>query len=219
MPLRFQLSQILKLAVIQSTFLVPLTIIGGGIASGEYFKALFYALGILILGPIQSLVSAMIGHSRMRHGAKSKSGTPLYSTACDMFAIWAGSDYTCPAWSSTLLAFSFTYLIVPMGINGYVRPFLWTLMGLYLLMDGLVRWKTLQCYASGAAGLVDVGVGIAFGGVMGALWWLIISRLADGDFTFFNQPASNRLMCDKPRKKHMKCTVYKDGVKTGSIIK
>ena len=53
----------------------------------------------------------------------------------------------------------------------------------------------------------------------GALWWLIISRLADGDFTFFNQPASNRLMCDKPRKKHMKCTVYKDGVKTGSIIK
>ena len=117
MPLRFQLSQILKLTVIQSTLLVPLTIIGGGIASGEYFKALFYALGILILGPIQQLVAAMIGHSRMKHGHKTASGTPLYSSACDMFAVWAGSDYTCPAWSSTLLAFSFTYLIVPMGIN------------------------------------------------------------------------------------------------------
>ena len=105
-----------------------------------------------------------------------------------------------------------------MYTNGHQRPLLLGFFGAFILLDALVKWKTLRCYADGAAGLVDVLLGLAFGSFMGLIWWFIVSFLGE-NFTFFSESGTNRLKCDKPKKKHMKCTVYKNGVKTGSIFK
>ena len=53
------------------------------------------------------------------------------------------------------------------------------------------------------------------GGTIGAIWYFIVTFI-NNDFTFFNVPASNRLVCDKPKKKHMRCTAYKNGLITKS---
>ena len=57
---------------------------------------------------------------------------------------------------------------------------------------------------------------VLFVPVIGAIWYFIVTFI-NNDFTFFNVPASNRLVCDKPKKKHMRCTAYKNGVKTKSF--
>lgn len=214
MPLSIRFSEVMKMAAIQSTFLVPLAIVGGALAENEYIKALFYLLGIGVLVIIHMPLSAIIGNKR-----STQKGFPYsYSSACDAFSFWPNSNYTAPAWSTSLLSFTFTYLAWPMYTNGYQRPLLLGFFGAFILLDALVKWKTLRCYADGAAGLVDILLGLAFGSFLGLIWWFIVSFLGE-NFTFFSEPASNRLKCDKPKKKHMKCTVYKNGVKTGSIFK
>jgi hypothetical protein len=214
MPLSMRFSEVMKMAAIQSTFLVPLAIVGGALAENEYIKALFYLLGVAILVLIHMPLSAIIGHKR-----STQKGFPYsYSAACDAFSFWPNSNYTAPAWSTSLLSFTFSYLAWPMFANDHQRPLLLGFFGAFILLDALVKWKTLNCYAHGAAGLVDVLLGLAFGGFLGIIWWFIVSLLGK-NFVFFSEPGSNRLKCDKPKKKHMKCTVYKNGVKTGSIFK
>ena len=214
MPLDFRLSSLVKMASIQGTFLVPFAIVGGALSGAEYFKALFYILGIIILTVVHLFISRIIGHrSSQQFGGR---GHMVRSSACDAFSLWGNSDFTAPAWSSSLLTYSFAYLLLPLLINGYQRPVLITLFALFIVIDGIYRWKWLNCYASGSAGLVDVLTGVAYGGTIGAIWYFIVTFI-NNDFTFFNVPASNRLVCDKPKKKHMRCTAYKNGVKTKSF--
>jgi hypothetical protein len=128
-----------------------------------------------------------------------------------------GSDYTSPAWSTSLLSFSFAYLLTPQLWNNYPpSPLFYVLFSIFILIDGLVRRNYLHCF--GNDGWIPVWLGIAFGGIVGVLWFVFINFM-NSDFTFFNEPGGDRLKCNKPKKNHMKCTVYKDGVKSGSFLK
>ena len=60
MPLVNKLSELIKLIAIQSTIIVPMAIMGGALAANEFFKALFYIVGILILGIIWRFIASMI---------------------------------------------------------------------------------------------------------------------------------------------------------------
>ena len=214
MPLSMRFSEVMKMAAIQSTFLVPLAIVGGALAENEYIKSLFYLIGLGVLVTIWFHLSAIIGNKR-----STQKGFPFsWSSACDAFEFLPHSDFTAPAWSTSLLSFTFMYLAWPMYLNGYQRPLLLGFFGIFILLDALVKWKTLRCYSDGASGLVDILLGLSFGSFIGLIWFYIVSFLGK-DFTFFSEPASNRLKCDKPKKKHMKCTVYKNGRKTGTIFK
>ena len=212
MPLVNKLSELIKLIAIQSTIIVPMAIMGGALAANEFFKALFYIVGILILGIIWRFIASMIGHRR----SKQKSGLYTMSSACHSFAVFAQSDYMAPAWNTSLLTFSFVYILIPMIVNGYHRPLMMMTFGIFILIDALVRWQTLGCYAQGPAGLFDILTGLFFGGILGGVWYLLVSLICK-NFTFFSQDPSNRLKCEKPSKKKMKCTVYRGGVKTGSV--
>ena len=215
MSLSIRFSEVMKMAAIQSTFLVPLAIVGGAMAENEYWKAFFYLIGVGILTALWFPLSALIGNKRSRN----QKGFPYsYSSVCEAFAFLPASNYTAPAWSSSLLSFTLLYLAFPMNIHGHQRPLLLGFFGGFILLDAIVKHKTLRCYSDGAAGLVDILCGLGFGSFFGIIWYYIVSFLGEG-FTFFSDPASNRLTCDKPKKKHMKCTVYKNGIKTGTIFK
>lgn len=219
MPLNPRIDEVIKMAAIQSPFLCPLAIAGTGIINNEYFKSLFYMLGLMILFAAHFLLAPLISgdHGRI---SKKKYGTVSYSSACHAFSIMGGSDYYSPAWSSALLTFSFAYLLILQIVNNYSpSPLFITFFSLFIIIDGLVRWRSLGCYGDGPAGLAAVIIGIFFGGMIGGLWWVFVNYIVGSDFTFFNEPEGDRLKCNKPKKNHMKCTVYKNGIKSGTFIK
>lgn len=210
MPLVTAFDQYMKHIAIQSITICTIGIIGMAIAANEFFRALFYILGLLLLSviwmfiaPLVSLNTFTIPHDR--------------SLVCNISSIFPQSARTAPAWSTSLLTFSFIYLLIPILINGYNRiPFI-ILSIIFIFMDAGIRWKSLKCTAPGARGLFDIICGMGFGGLMGALWYFTV-HLINPNFTFYSETKSNKLKCEKPNKKNMKCTVYRNGVKTGSIL-
>jgi len=219
MPLITRIDEVIKMAVIQSPFICPLAIAGTGIINNEYFKSLFYILGLMVLFASHLFLSPLISgeHGRI---SKKKKGFERYSSACQAFSIMPESDYYSPAWSSTLLTFSFAYLLIPQIVNNYSpSPLFITFFSLFIFIDGLVRWKNLGCYGDGASGIAAIIIGVFFGGIIGGLWWVVVNYIIGSDFTFFNEPGGDRLKCNKPKKNHMKCTVYKNGKKAGTFLK
>ena len=213
MPLNFQPIPVLKMACIQSPFLVPLGIVGSALVNNEVFKAFTYLVGLMFLFAAHLALAPSISGSSGRRTAM-KGGPKAFSKACDAFAIWPGSNYTTPAWSTSSMSFAFAYLLTPQIYNGYpASPFFFVLFGGWILMDIIVR-KNMGC--AGDDGFIPGLVGLAFGGVAGIIYFFIVHAILPS-FTFFNDPEGNRLKCNKPKKNHMKCTVYKNGIKAGSI--
>ncbi|MDC0141972.1 hypothetical protein OAI84_00060 [bacterium] len=205
-----KLSELIKLFAIQSPFIIPLTIIGGSFASNEFFKPLFYVLGISFLVISWFFVANIIGHKRNNFLTKS--------SVCKMYSFFTESSFTAPAWNTSLLSYTFFYLLIPMVQNGVYRTFLMVLFAILILVDALVRWITLDCYGEGLSGFFDVLVGLGFGGLIAVIWYWIVYSI-NKKFVFFSESDSNRLTCGKSGKKQMKCTVYKNGVKSGSFFK
>ena len=215
MPLNPRPMEVLKMACIQSPFLVPLGVAGSALVNNEVFIAQFYILGLMVLFGAHFFLAPLISGAGGRR-SKAKFGTKSYSSSCDAFAIMGGSDYTSPAWSTSLMSFTFTYLLTPQLVNNYTTsPLFFVIFALFILLDVITR-NNMGCF--GDDGFIPGWMGLAFGGIMGLLWFGFVNYIVNPDFTFFNEPEGDRLKCNKPKKNHMKCTVYKDGVKKGSIF-
>jgi len=214
MGLEFRPMRLINMACIQSPFIIPLSTVMFAILDNSIFKAQFYILGLMVLFGAWLFLAPLISGQGGRI-SKAKYGVRKKSMACDAFAVFPGSDYTSPAWSTTIMCFTLAYLLTPKMWNNYDHvPFFYILFGCWILADILVR-KQMGCF--GDDGFIPGWMGLAFGGAIGFLWFIFVHYIINPDFTFFNEPYGDRLKCNKPKKNHMKCTVYKDGVKVGRI--
>ena len=103
------------------------------------------------------------------------------------------------------VAFTATYLLLPMQFNKQMNyPLLLTLFAL-LAMDMFTKVKS-KC-TSWAGAFLGAMVGFVFA----SMWYTIFKSAGMTNLLFFNELASNNVICSRPAKQTFKCEVFKNG--------
>ena len=174
------------------------------LASVFNFKinGLIYLLGILITFGICYLFATLpMGESR-----------PLDSpVTCDFISTF-GYNYPSPSFQAAITSFTFIYLIIPMFINkNLFNPLVLITMLVLSILNGTYLYVR-RC--SNAQGLI---LGTLIGSLFGFLWFSIIYS-ANKNLVFYNEMASNNVVCNMPSKQTFKCNVYKHGELISSSV-
>ena len=160
-------------------------------------RGIIYLAGVLIASIINSLLMDLIGEER------SNSAPPLF---CSVFNLReAETKYKSPSPTMLFLAFTATYLLLPMRSNDEynyaVIVFLIALVGI----DWVTKVQSGCTSNSGAA------LGILVGVLLGIAWYSTIHSTGYKSLLYFNALNSNKVMCSKPSSQTFKCSVYKNG--------
>ena len=133
------------------------------------------------------------------------------SEICNLFKIPLVGNYKNPSYTTTILAFTIAYLLLPMHYSKQTNYVVITTLFSFLILDGLTKIKN-GCTS---------GTGVVFGALYGfTLGWLMVMLFYSTDstnFLFFSEVLSNRAICSMPAKTLFKCKVFKDGIPIGEI--
>lgn len=117
------------------------------------------------------------------------------------------SQYSNPDFNSLFLAFTTTYLVLPMIYGAApLNALLIIILGMFMIGNGITR-KINGCnYISDilVGNLLGIGLGVGF---FFALW----AKKENRHLLFTDSVASNRVSCTRPSKQTFKCAVYKNG--------
>jgi hypothetical protein len=165
----------------------------------QNFKGIIY-LGFLI---VSCLIREAIYYS---NGAK-----PLEDdeTICNSIQY---SKYGNSSFSSFVIAFTTTYMAVPMFSNGTANLWLFAAFILYFFIDIYIK-----LYEKCITNISGLGLNVLSGIFLA---YFIISLMTWGGsskYLFFNEQSSNTEICTQPSTQTFKCKVYKDGELVGSI--
>ena len=167
-------------------------------------KGLIYIAGILLALILNIVFMNLIGSSKLEDEAFS----------CNVFNLPAGlSSYNSPYPSTLILAFTISYLILPMKYNKQmnyaVLIFLLCLLGFDVITKTQNKCTTLP----GAI------LGALVGFLTGAVWYIIFYATGYSSLLYFDELRSDNVQCSIPSKQTFKCSVYKNGELVGSTNK
>ena len=172
-------------------FLVSVSLFDGGV------KGFIYLGCILILSMIIQVV-----------GAITRDGDSGYNThiMCRLFDNPMGNAAThSPALNSSIIGFTLIYLLYPMIRNEAYSPGLIVLVSTLFIVDTLMTlFYNCTTPLSIILGSV-IGAGLAF-----AVVFIIIAS-GNESLLFFNEMASNNVVCKRPAKQKFKCNAYRNG--------
>ena len=174
------------------------------LASVFNFKinGVIYLLGILItFGICYLFASLSIGNQESQATV----------VTCDFISTF-GYNYPSPSFQAAITSFTFIYLIIPMFINKNLFNPLVLITMLVLSISNGAYLLFRKC--SNAQGLL---LGTLIGSLFGFLWFSIIYS-ANKDLVFYNELASNNIVCNMPSKQTFKCNVYKHGELISSSV-
>ena len=158
-------------------------------------KGIIYIAGILL-----ALISNIVFMNLI--GSK-KDDDEAFS--CNMFDLPAILSYNSPYPSTLMLAFTISYLILPMKYNNQmnysVLVFLMCLLGLDMITKTQNKCTTIP----GAI------LGALVGFLMGAIWYVIFHVTGYDSLLYFDELRSDNVQCSIPTKQTFKCSVYKNG--------
>lgn len=179
-----------------SPFMLAFFLIVGSLFNQD-IRGLIYLAGVLIATLINSVLMSIIQDERPE-------GTP--ALFCSIFNLTdAQTKYTSPSPTTLFIAFTATYLILPMKANNNVNyavvVFLIGLLGI----DWVTKVKS-QCTSNSGALL-----GILTGWLLGTIWYTIILQSGYKTLLYFDALNSNKVYCKRPSKQTFKCSVYKNG--------
>jgi uncharacterized BrkB/YihY/UPF0761 family membrane protein len=161
----------------------------------QNLKGLVYLAGVLIASVINIFLMNQI-KSPILPGA---------SLTCDFVELPYKINYNSPAPTCLFIAFTIAYLVLPMHYNGQMNyVVLSALLGL-LALDAINKVRN-QCTTN--AGTI---LGSLVGLVLGAVWYTLFHLSGYDSLLYFNELASDKVMCSKPSKQTFKCNVYKGG--------
>ena len=131
---------------------------------------------------------------------------PSRSPICDLVELPFGINaFNSPAISSLFIAFTIAYLVLPMHYNDTTNyGVLAALFGLFI-MDAISK-VTSKCTST-----VGVLLGGLVGLVLGGAWFALFKGTGYSSLLFFDEVASNNVICSRPSKQTFKCSVYKNG--------
>lgn len=194
MGVKFELSNIIRLISIISPLIMVFFLVMVSIFNQD-LKGMVYLGGLLIATVINILFMQIFK-------------SPIFadqSYSCNLIELPWLSQYNNPLQSSLIISFTAIYLIFPMLYNNQMNfPIIITLLTIFF-MDGYVK------FIDKCSGLIGILMGGLFGGILGFAWYIIFHSSGKDSLLFFDELASNKVICSRPSKQTFKCAVYKNG--------
>ena len=160
-------------------------------------RGLIYLAGVLIATLINSVLMSIINDER------STNAPPLF---CSIFNLTDNQlKYTSPSPTTLFIAFTATYLILPMKANNNVNYAVVVFLVAILGIDWVTKVKAGCTSNSGAL------LGILTGWLLATMWYTIIHQSGYKTLLYFDALNSNKVYCKRPSKQSFKCNVYKNG--------
>jgi hypothetical protein len=160
------------------------------ISNGDIGKSGMFIAGIVLVLFIHSIIAMSIG------GKYGENNSNKYKLECNFIQVPLLSEYMIPNLNSTLLAFIFTYLIMPMQTyNSYN----------VVLLSINAGNKVFH----GCTSLVGVLISLVIGFIIGFGWYSIVLT-SNPKLLFFSSEGGDPI-CSRPSKQTFKCKVYKNG--------
>jgi hypothetical protein len=168
------------------------------ISNGDIGKSSMFFAGLVIVMFIHSLIAMTIGEK-----FEEKFGSSKYKLECNFVQLPYLSDYMVPNLNSTLLAFIFTYLIMPMQTYNSYNIILLTIVGAFFGINAFSK------ILFGCTNMVGILISSVIGFIIGFSWYAIVMS-SNSKLLFFAADGSEPI-CSRPSKQTFKCKVYKNG--------
>lgn len=194
-PVRLTFTNLLTFLSFVSPFFVAFFMLLYSIINNNIVKALIYMAGLLIVTFINYILKSVLQEKL------SLFASPMCKIMPTPFTLVKSDTeiYVSPSLSSTILAYTFSYLVFPMTINNDINPSLLIFLTLFLLINAGVEYM-MNCIS-----LSGVIFGIVIGILFGILYYVILHISGAKQFAYFTQIDSNAIQCSKPKKQKFKC--------------
>ena len=161
----------------------------------QNIKGLIYIAGILISLLLNVLFMNLIGSKKLDDE----------SFSCSVFDFPGINSYNSPYPSTLILAFTLSYLILPMKYNKQMNYAVLIFLLCLLGFDVITKTQNKCTTSSGAI------LGALVGFLMGMLWYTIFHSTGYDSLLYFDELRSDNVQCSIPSKQTFKCSVYKNG--------
>jgi hypothetical protein len=170
------------------------------ISNGDIGKAGMFFAGIVLVMFLNSVIAVTLGDKAK---FENTPGSSKFKLECNFVNLPYSSDYMLPNLNSTLLAFIFTYIIMPMQTYNSYNVVLLSIIGVFFGINAVS--KTLN----GCTTLVGVLISSVVGFIIGFSWYSIV--IASNPKLLFFSSDGGEPICSRPSKQTFKCKVYKNG--------
>jgi hypothetical protein len=160
-------------------------------------KGVIYFSGIMLCHVIWMLLARLFPDNERN---------PEAPITCDLIN-FPSLNYDMPNRPTIITTFSLVYLLLPMYNNTdllFNPIIIWVLS---ILTLGNMFYQ----YSKKCSSIISILFGLIIGVKIAFLWFLLFWAAGKKDLLFYNELASNNLVCSKPSKQTFKCSVYKNG--------
>ena len=191
-----EMGNLFQLISFISPFMLAFFLIIGSLFNQDV-RGLIYLAGVLIATLINSVLMSIIQDER------DSDAPPLF---CSIFNLTdAQTKYTSPSPTTLFIAFTATYLILPMKANNNVN------YAVVVFLIGLLGIDWVTKVKSGCTSNSGALLGILTGCLLGLMWYSVILQSGYKTLLYFDALNSNKVYCNRPSKQTFKCSVYKNG--------
>jgi hypothetical protein len=167
------------------------------ISNGDIGKSGMYLAGLVLVLLIHSIIARSIG------GKYEETSSSKYKLECNFIQVPFLSDYMVPNLNSTLLAFIFTYLIMPMQTYNSYNVILLGIIGAFFGVNAVSK------IMHGCTTMVGILISVVIGFLLGFAWFSVV--LTSNPKMLFFASEGGAPICSRPSKQTFKCKVYKNG--------
>jgi hypothetical protein len=168
------------------------------ISNGDVGKSGMFIAGLVLVLFIHSVIAMTINQK-----FEDKFGSSKYKLECNFVQLPYLSDYMVPNLNSTLLAFIFTYLVMPMQTYNSYNVVLLTIIAVFFGINAFS--KVLH----GCTSMVGILISSVIGFIIGFAWYSIVLT-SNPKLLFFGSDGGEPI-CSRPSKQTFKCKVYRNG--------
>lgn len=168
------------------------------ISNGDVGKSGMFIAGMVLVLFIHSVIAMTINQK-----FEDKFGSSKYKLECNFVQLPYLSDYMVPNLNSTLLAFIFTYLVMPMQTYNSYNVVLLTIIAVFFGINAFS--KVLH----GCTSMVGILISSVIGFIIGFAWYSIVLT-SNPKLLFFGADGGEPI-CSRPSKQTFKCKVYRNG--------
>tara|TARA_R110002072_G_scaffold256433_1_gene415250 strand:- start:708 stop:1337 length:630 start_codon:yes stop_codon:yes gene_type:complete len=195
--IQFTLTNIFQFCAFISPFILGFFLIMTSIFNQD-IKGFIYLAGVLIATIINILLLNII---------RSQSD-PNRSPICNILEVnifASGGTFDNPNLSSSFIAFTGVYLLLPMIYNKQMNWMVILFIIILFIIDIFTK------ITNGCTQLPGIFTGTISGLILGTMWYSMLHSSGNQKLTYFNDFITNNVVCARPEKQSFKCSVYKNG--------
>ena len=206
--IQMTLTNLFQYVSFSSPILIVFFITLYSIVQDKILSGLIFNMGIVLISSIVYMLKHLLKNKQ------DSKASPFCNVLPSPFTIKTYDNannthyyYDSPSFSSSVLAFSATYLIYPMIIMNQQNVSLLVVAIVLVLINAVTEVKY------GCSGLFGVILGILIGVIFAILYYsLLMSSDHTSKYLYFAEKESNNTQCRKPGTQNFRCSLYKNGV-------